>query len=99
MELKKTLKITADKRFSTMLRLEFKEGGNVPEAYSGLYKSRKRALDAIAQYEKDISEKKRYPSAPKPKKDDPKPKAKAPEKKVEPKLEDVTNDGEATNIS
>lgn len=99
MDLKKTLEAVPDKKFSTMLRLQFKEGGNVPEEYQGLYKSRKRAADAIEKYEKELSEKKRYPSAPKPKNDDPKPKAKVPETKVKPKQEDVTTDGEATNIS
>lgn len=99
MELKKTLEAVPDKTFSTLLRLQFKEGGNVPEKYDGLYKSRQRAKEAIAKYEQELAEKKRYPSAPTPKKDDPKPKAKAPEKKVEPKLEDVTTDGEAKDIS
>lgn len=97
MELKKTLEAVPDKTFSTMLRLQFKEGGNVPEEYAGMYQSRTKAKAAIAKYEKELSEKKYYPSAPKPKKDDPKPKADL--KKEEAKQEEVTNDGEAKDIS
>lgn len=93
MELKKTLEAVPDKTFSTLLRLQFKEGGNVPEEYQGMYKSRAKAKEAIAKYEQELAEKKRYPSAPKPKKDDPKPKVR------EPKQEDVTTDGEAKDIS
>lgn len=105
MELQKTMKPLPDSTFSTMLRLVFEEGGNVPEKYSGLYQSRAKAKAAIVEYEREMKEKKYYPSAPTPKKDDPKPKAKAPVNKEAPKpepeakTERVTNDGEETDIS
>jgi hypothetical protein len=99
MELNKTLEIVNDNTYTTMLRLQFREGGNVPEAYSGLYKSRSVAKRAIEQYKRELEEKKHYPSAPKTAEEKAKPRAtKDPAPKAE-KKEEVKNDGEAKDIS
>lgn len=98
MESKKTLQAVSDHTFTTMLRLQFKEGGNVPEKYQGLYKSRKAAQFAISEYERELAEQKRYPKAPNTAEEKAKPRV---TKKAapKPKTEEVTNDGEAKDIS
>lgn len=92
---KKTMQIAPDKTFSTMMRLVYKEGGKVPEAWSGLYSSRKTAKVAIEEYERYIAMKKQYPRAPQ----EPAPKEVA-EKKTAPKSKpeekrSVESNGEA----
>lgn len=111
MEVQKTLEITKDKTFTTMLRLQFKEGGKVPEKYNGMYKSHAKAKQAIEEYKRELEEKKRYPSAPKtaeeaakPRLEKPEPKKAAPKKaapKPTPKVEqeEVKDDGEGKDIS
>lgn len=95
MEVKKTLQAVPDKVFGTMLRLQFKEGGNVPEEYAGLYQSRKHAKVAMEKYERELAEKKHYPSAPKTAEEKAKPRV----TKKAPKQEEVINDGEEKDIS
>lgn len=63
-KVKKTLKVVADKKYSNMLRLVFQEGGAVPAKFSGLYKSRAVAQNAVEQYNRELALKKVYPSAP-----------------------------------
>ena len=62
---KKTMQIVPDKTFSTMYRLVYKEGGKVPEAWSGMYSGRKTAKVAIDEYNRYIATVKQYPRAPK----------------------------------
>ncbi len=89
-EVQKTLVAVPDKVFSTMLRLQFTEGGNVPYHLSGMYKSRKLANEAIQEYNSGINRKKIYPRAPTPKKEEP----------VQTPIErSVNRDGEAKDIS
>ena len=61
----KTLVAVPDKKFGNMLRLQFKEGGKVPDHLTGLYMKRAQAQDAIDYYNSGYDRQKIYPSAPK----------------------------------
>jgi hypothetical protein len=61
---KKTLQITPDKKFPSLLRINFKEGGAVPEELSGMYSSRKDANVAVEAYKLKVANRKVYPRAP-----------------------------------
>ena len=62
---RKTLQIVKDKRFPSMLRLQFKEGGNVPKNLSGMYGKEAEAQQAIDYYVEGYTRDKIRPSAPK----------------------------------
>ena len=70
---KKTLKAVPDSKFPSMLRLVFEEGGKVPEALDGMYKSHAKANEAIAHWNDGYDREKIYPRAPREvKKEEPK---------------------------
>jgi len=61
----KTIITYKDKRFPTILRLRFKEGGLLPDSLTGMYNSQAEADKAISDYNEGYTRKKIYPTAPK----------------------------------
>jgi hypothetical protein len=61
----KTLVAVKDKKYPTMWRLQFVEGGKVPANLSGLYKNHINAKRAVQYYIDGINRPKIYPKAPK----------------------------------
>lgn len=60
----KTLKIVKDDKFPNMLRLQFEEGGKLPEVLSGMYGGYPEAQRAIDNWMEGHTRDKIYPKAP-----------------------------------